>query len=286
MKKTKNIKIVKASGREVNYEESKLRFSLQKSGADSEVVDRIVDEIEKILYSGITTREIYKKAFKLLRKNSRPTAARYKLKKAINELGPTGFPFEKFIAQILSREGYKTNVGAIVKGHCVDHEVDVVAEKDNNRFMVECKFHNDPIHLSNVKVPLYIHSRFNDIEKEWNKNPKGKIKFNQGWIYTNSRFTGDALQYGKCSGLKLVSWDYPINESLKERIDSSGLHPITCLTTLTTDEKQKLLLGNNVLSQDLCNNPELLKSIGISSQRQKNILKEAKGLCYLNEKLK
>lgn len=277
--KHSNISIIKASGQEVAFDESKLKFSLKKSGASDEVIGLILDIIKDLLYNGITTREIYKTAFRLLRKNSRSTAARYKLKKALVELGPTGFPFEIFISHLLRQEGFQTQVGIIVKGHCVNHEVDVVAEKENHRYMIECKFHNDLTTHSNVKVPLYIHSRFNDIEKEWLKKPENSLKFQQGWIYTNTRFTKDAIQYGNCSGLNLVSWDYPLEGSLKERIDKSGLHPITCLTTLTLAEKKLLTHREKVLSRELCKHPELLTAIGVSPRRQKNILKEAHELC-------
>jgi hypothetical protein len=79
----------------------------------------------------------------------------------------------------------------------------------------------------------------------------------------------------------LVGWDYPKKGSLKERIDESGLHPITCLTTLTKNEKQKFLSKEKVLCMELCDHPELLKSIGISEKRHGNILKEARELCNL-----
>ena len=76
--------------------------------------------------------------------------------------------------------------------------------------------------------------------------------------------------------------DYPYNGSLKERIDQSGLHPITSLTTLTKNEKQQLLDKDIVLCMDLCNQPKLLKSVGISEKRQKKVLQEAHELCNKN----
>jgi len=273
--------IIKASGEKAVFSATKLRHSLERSGAGKQVVGQILSEVQAFLHDGITTKEIYKKAFDLLRKNSRPVAARYKLKKAIMELGPTGFPFEKFVGKILSYEGFRTKVGVMVKGHCVNHEVDVIAEKDEKHFMVECKFHSGQGRNCNVKIPLYIQSRFLDVEKQWRNREGHDTKFHQGWIFTNTRFTGDAIQYGNCVGLMLVSWDYPQNGSLKERIDSSGLHPITCLTTLSKVEKQKLLSREKVLCMELCHQPELLKSIGISEQRQKKILDEAHELCNI-----
>lgn len=279
MKIKDKITIIKATGEKVLFNKDKLKSSLRRSGASDVVIQQVIDKVEVSLYDGISTKEIYKTAFALLRKSSRSTAARYKLKKAIFELGPTGFPFEKFVGAILSYEGFKTRVGVIVKGHCVNHEVDVVAEKDNLHFMVECKFHSDQSRHCNVKIPLYIQSRFIDVEKQWSKKDGHDTKFHQGWVVTNTRFTSDAIQYGNCMGLMLLSWDYPKKGSLKERIDQSGLHPVTCLTTLTKHEKQQLLDKEIVLCMDLCNNPELLNSIHISAKRQNNILHEAHELC-------
>lgn len=272
--------VTKMSGERAEFDRSKLRNSLERSGANEAVIQKVIDKIDDFLYDGISTKEIYKKAFRLLRKTSRPTAARYKLKMAIMELGPSGFPFEKFVGAILDHQGYRTQVGVIVKGHCVNHEVDVVAQKGSEHFMVECKFHSDEGRHCDVKIPLYIQSRFLDVEKEWQKNPGHDNKFHQGWIYTNTRFTTDAIQFGKCVGLMLVGWNYPKKDGLKEQIDRSGLHPITCLTTLTKAEKQKLLAMDKVLCKDLCDHPNLLNSIGIkNAKKQKNILREANELC-------
>ena len=164
--KTEKIQVTKKSGDLAPFSREKLRLSLIKSGASKKNIQHIISEIEKILYQGISTKEIYKKAFALLRKSSRPMAAKYKLKKAIMELGPSGFPFERYLAAILKEEGYTTKIGQIIQGMCVQHEVDVVAEKGNQRVIIECKFHTDSHHICDVKVPLYINSRFLDLEKQ------------------------------------------------------------------------------------------------------------------------
>jgi len=170
----------------------------------------------------MTTTEIYSRAFKMLSDFSRASAARYKLKKAIMELGPAGYPFERFIGAILEHQGYRVEIGKFVKGHCVTHEVDVIADMDDRRYMVECKFHNRQAHNSDVKVPLYIHSRFLDIRKKWLEQDGMNDKFHQGWMVTNTRLTEDAMEYGQCAGLKLISWDYPQDGSLR-RLCKTGL---------------------------------------------------------------
>jgi hypothetical protein len=271
--------ITKASGEKVPFSAEKLRQSLRRAGAGEEAMDSIVKEIEQRLYPGITTREIYRKAFSMLRKVSAHLAAKYKLKKALQELGPSGYPFEKFVGEILKHEGYRAQVGQIVQGHCVQHEVDVVAQKDDRHFMVECKFHSDQGRKCDVKIPLYIHSRFLDVEKAWQQRPGHDHKFHQGWVVTNTRFTTDAIQYGTCAGLNLISWDYPKKGSLRERIDRSGLHPLTCLTTLTKKEKQLLLDLGIVLCKELCQQEQLLKEVGVLPTRAQKVMEEAGLLC-------
>ena len=274
-----SIKIVKYSGDIVNFNVEKLINSLRRSKANEGLIQQIVEQVKAELYDGITTKKIYQMAFKMLKGKSRVSASRYKLKKAIMELGPTGFPFEKFVGKILEQEGFKAEVGVIVQGHCVQHEVDVAALKDNKHYMIECKYHSDQGRTCNVKIPLYIQSRFLDVEKQWKKQSGHQTKFHQGWVYTNTRLTTDAIQYGTCMGLGLVSWDYPIGNGLKDRIDQSGLHPLTALTTLTKAEKTKLLDKGIVLCKELHESPALLKKIGIDKTRFKKILEDSEALC-------
>lgn len=274
-----NINITKASGVKVPFNKGKLKQSLLRSGASSEQAEEVVNEVMEMMVEDMSTRKIYNTAFRLLRNVSRPMAARYKLKKAIMQLGPSGFPFEQFVAELLKYRGYKAQVGLIVKGHCVNHEVDVIAEKDEHHFMVECKFHNRQGYVCDVKIPLYIQSRFLDVEASWKQMAGHSEKFHQGWVVTNTRFSEDAAQYGRCMNMNLVGWDYPRNNGLKDWIDGSGLHPITCLTTLTQREKQQLLDRRIVLCKTMHHNYAVLQSIGIKQTRLQKIIDECSALC-------
>ena len=238
----------------------------------------ILEEIRPRLVPGISTKRLYRMAFNLLSQRSKPLAARYRLKQAIMDLGPSGFPFERFVARILEHDGYRVEVGSIVEGKCVKHEIDVIAQRNEHHFMVECKYHH-PGRVCDVKIPLYIQARFKDVEQQWKLIPGHGTKFHQGWVVTNTRFTGDALQYGQCAGLYLMSWDHPGKESLKDRIDRSGLYPITCLGSLTRMEKQQLLDLGVVLCKEICKEPALLSRAGVRSARSNAVLKEGAELC-------
>lgn len=273
------INIVKYSGDSVPFDVEKLINSLRRANANEALIHQIVEQVESQLYDGITTKKIYQMAFKMLKGKSRVSASKYKLKKALMELGPSGFPFEKLVGKIMEQEGFSAKVGVIVQGNCVQHEVDVIAQKDNNHYMIECKYHSDQGRFCNVKIPLYIHSRFLDVEKQWERQTGHETKLHKGGVYTNTRFTSDAVQYGKCVGLLLTSWDYPRGNGLKDRIDKSGLHPLTALTTLTKVEKTKLLDKGIVLCKELHENPSLLEQIGVQKPRHKNILEDSRELC-------
>jgi hypothetical protein len=276
------IRVTKASGEQEPFDESKLRRSLQSAGAHDETINRIVESINQLLHDGISTQKIYRKAFELLKEDSKRLAGRYKLKDAILELGPTGFPFEQFIAELLNHQGYITDVGIIVEGDCVSHEIDVIAQRDDEHFMIECKFHNRKGHTCDVKVPLYIQSRFLDVKRKWSGLSGHKHKVHKGWVVTNTRFTKDAQEYAECVGLKLLSWDYPNNNGLKDLISRAKLHPVTCLSSIEEKEKKRLLETGIVLCSQLLQQPEILDKIGIDSRNKNQILKEVRDICNNN----
>ncbi len=281
MRDKEDILITKASGKIVPFSPDKLRQSLLRSGAGEKSVGKIIAEIIPKLYQEIPTKKIYKYAYKILKNSSGFMAGRYRLKKAIMELGPSGFPFEKFIAGILRHQGYATRVGEIVEGKCVKHEIDVIAEKDTHHFMIECKYHNQPGIFCDVKNPLYIQARFKDVEAQWLQLPGHGTKFHLGWLVTNTKFSRDAIQYGTCVGLYLLGWDYPYKKRLKDQLDSLGLYPITCLTSITRYEKQKLLSSKIVLCREILGNEKLLSSIGLNQARTIRVLEEVEQLCSI-----
>lgn len=271
--------IVKSTGQKEIFKIAKLEHSLRRAGAKESIITEIASEVEEWLVEGVTTKQIYTKAFNLLKKKRKGYAARYSLKKALMELGPTGYPFEHFVGQIFEIQGFETKVGVIVQGQCVQHEVDVVATKNSTQYLVECKYYNTQDKHANVQVPLYIRSRVNDIEAIRSKLPEyNGYKF-YGWIVTNTRFTEDALDFGKCSGLHLVSWDYPKGHSLKDMIDTYKMFPVTALTQLNKMEKQQLMDKGIVLCRQLADNPKLLKPFGLSEIKMRYVLSEINELC-------
>ena len=271
------IQVVKGNGERVLFDRQKLKKALAFSGAGEQEQERITRIVASKLYNGIPTKKVYQLAFDLLKRESHKMAGRYRLKNAIMELGPTGYPFEIFVGKILEKMGYQVETGVIVQGKCIQHEVDVVAKKQGEMIMIECKFHSGNQTKSGVQVPLYIQSRYLDVKSAWEEK-YGKNLHYRGGVVTNTRFSEDAIKYANCAGLLIISWDYPKETGLKYFIDRSGLHPVTSLISLTKKEKQSLLEKGIVLCSELEQKRDILRQMGIKESQIRKIIREADNL--------
>lgn len=279
MNQTKQITVIKSDGARVFYDRGKLIAALKNSGVDENRSGEIALQVEKQIYDGITARKIYKIAYRLLKKRkSYREAGRYRLKKAIFDLGPSGFPFELFVAKLFEHFGYQVKTDQVIQGKCVQHEVDVVATNEMEQVIVECKFHSDYRNKTNVQVPLYINSRFRDIKEKWEEEKLYMDKKVRGYVITNARFTKDAVQYAECAGLGLISWDYPVDGSLKYFTDLSALHPVTSLYTLIKSQKKALLDKGIVLCKEIPAHVNYLRELNLSDAQIAKVLNEVKVL--------
>ena len=278
-----NIKVTKASGAIKPFSIKKLRSSLTRAKATTYEIDSIVEMLLPKLYQGISTQIIYSEAFRVLRHHSKDHATRYYLKKGIMDIGPSGFPFKTFIGELFKYGGYTVQVRKILQEKCVPHEIDVIAEKENQLNLVEHKYRNQPGIAADVKTPLYIHSKLEDVLTD--DLLKYKEKTFKGWVITNSKFTSDAIVYGICKGLQLLSRDYPLSNSLKDWVDRIGMYPLTCPSSLTRSKKQWLLLKGYVLAKDISNNRQLLLKAGVKIIRIKAVSDEGQNFYNLYQSI-
>jgi hypothetical protein len=253
--------VIKASGEKEEFKPKKVLGTLLRAGASKKLAGEIVKKVEAKVYDGIKTRKILDTALDLLKNKKPEVGAIYDLKRAIMELGPTGFPFERFFAEVLKNYGYQIQVGKNFKGKNVTHEVDIIAKKDF-AYMIENKYHNSPGTYTNLKVALYVYARFLDLKKN----------FDYPWLVTNTRCSRKAIAYAKGVNLKITGWQYPKNQSLQKLIENKKLYPITILKSVNKSVKGKLsnsgiILVKNLFDYDL----EVLKT---RTKIQENILKE------------
>ena len=162
----KQIYIIKANGEKEIFLSSKLENSLRRAGAGSKAIVEVLGNVQQELTDGMTTAEIYRAAFKTLSDiEGASSAVKYSVRRAVMDLGPDGFSFEDFVAAMLKATGHKVRLRQNIKGLCISHEIDVIAESDKEFIMAEVKFHNKQGMKSDLKVILYVKERCDDIRK-------------------------------------------------------------------------------------------------------------------------
>lgn len=268
--------IIKADGTVEPWRGEKLEESLLRAGASESVAARIRETIESSLAPSEESREIYRRAFAMLRSQTRTAAARYSLRRALFEFGPTGHPFEDFIAELFKSEGWKVEPRRVIPGKCVPHEVDVYASREGECLAAELKYHNDPGYKTDVKVALYVKARMDDIWAAEGRREGPHV--DKGYLITNTKFTSQAIDYAKCAGLNLLGWSYPHHSNLYDRIIASGLYPITALTQLKKSEKRLLVDQGFVTTKQIRENRNKLREISIVPERVGSIVAEIETL--------
>jgi len=271
----KKLKIIKSSGLSEEYSPEKLMRSLHLSGLAPSESEEVLTKVETEIIKDDgkaeeTTEQIFKKAREIVYKKSHLAGLKYSLKAAILDLGPTGFIFERFIAMALEYQGYKTKVDIILKGHCVNHEVDIYAKNSDSVILGECKFHNIPNVKNDLKTALYVKARMDDL-KENKEN-----KFNEFYLISNTSFSKDAIQYAHCSGLRLIGFNYPEKKNLYDLIEENYLYPITSLIHLKKSDITMLLDKGIIICKDLCEKVDELYALGYKREDAERILADFK----------
>ncbi len=266
--------IKKVSGEKVLFDIDKLRISLEKSKIPDKAINQIVDNISKKDIS--TTKDIKQFVLKKLDHINPAYAARYNLKYALLELGPTGYPFEHYISKIFEAEGYVTDVDRMIVGKCISHQIDIFLSKKNYEGIVECKFHNKQSYTVDIQTPLYIWARYQDIEQGSKLN---QYNINQVWLVSNTRFSMQCREFAQCASLKLLDWSYPHTKNLPKLIDKHNLFPITSLTIISGKDKKKLIKNGIILCSDLIDNNIVLKDIDLHLQHQRQVQQVVKEIC-------
>lgn len=279
MGRKKGIRVRKAGGTFENFNVDKLRSSLIRSGADPSTLDDFVEDIMERVRPETSSKEIYRLAYARLRKADRACGLRYTLKQALFRLGPTGYPFERYVADIFRDYGYRTKVGTTLKGRCVSHEIDVLAVNGEEVTVMECKYHNAKGTTTDVKVALYVDSRVRDLEPTVTAAYPGR-KYS-GRLVTNTRCTADAVDYCRCRELDVLSWSYPAKGGLEKMIEERRLYPVTIVTGIQAGLVRKLIAEGILLLRDLLaiDQRQLQSRLDLSPRKAKLLREKAVALC-------
>ena len=244
------LSVTTASGKRQKFDPKKIHRTCLRAGASRSLANDIVEEVTSQLHDGISTRKILKMVLDALRQHqAEDIASRYDLKSAIMRMGPAGFAFETFLAQVLENYGYRTKLRQRVKGLCVEQEIDIVMEKGGERSMVEVKYHNASGIYTGLKEAMYTYSRFLDLQQG---HEVGTCqRFDQAWLATNTRSSLEARKYAMCKGIRLLGWKHPRNRGVETLIEKKCLYPVTVLHSLDKRSFEALGRANMMLVSDL-----------------------------------
>ena len=274
----KELYVINSNGEKEPFSFRKVYRSLIRSGTSRVLAKEIAKRIEREAYPGIKTSDISQRIRKELIKRAPKIALKFNLKEGMKKLGPTGFPFEKYIGEIFLRDGFKVQLNQHVPGLCARYEIDFLAKKKNLLYIGECKYRHLPGGRVHLDVALANYARFLDIKRGgfFNKIFKDiKIK---SLLVTNAKFTSQAIKYSKCVGVELLGWNYPRKKGLEYLIDKRKLYPVTILPSLKKFLADILVLKRMMLVEDLLkiDTEKFAKKEKISLKYLRPLIKEAK----------
>ncbi|MEF8847203.1 MAG: restriction endonuclease [Candidatus Paceibacterota bacterium] len=278
-----NINVINFRGEEEPFSEKKVYESARRVGASEQTAEEITETIKEEVYDGIETSEIYNRIKELLNEKSNKLGMKFSLKKGMRKLGPTGFPFEKFVGEIFHRLGYNVELNLYLEGKCLDeYETDFIAEKDNIINIGECKFRIRPeesvIELDTVQA---FQAQMQDLRNGTLFNEERfKNKEIRTLLVTNSKFSNVATEYADCVGIDLLGWRTPEDKGLETIIDNNGFYPITILPSLDRETsrvfiQRKMTLVQNLLELD---KKEFIKQNNIEKEQLEKLIREVKVL--------
>lgn len=274
----KRLYVINSRGERELFSLKKVYNSCKGAGALPALAKQITQSIKKQIYPEIKTSEIFKLVKKLLSKESPSSQIRFSLKEAIRRLGPDGFDFEKYIAEIFLRGDFEVKINQRIPGKCISsYEIDFWARKEKLTYLGECKYHRFPGGRVDLKIALFNYARFSDIlnGSYFKKDSEPKTI-----IVTNTKFTTEVIKYSKCMNIDLLGWSYPPKKGLESLVESLNLYPVTILPSFRGHFKRIFAERRMMLAIDLLESSpkNLAKKLNLPLRDLENLIKEAKML--------
>ena len=245
--------VTKANGSRQMFDKTKIVKTCMRMGATRKDALEVADKIEKRLYNGISTAKILKMLFQFMRRYKPHVSQIYDLRKGISLMSSKP-EFEIFIQNLLSHNGFEVSSNRILKGKCVEHEVDGIAKKNGVTYFVEAKHHVNYHQFTGLDESRIARAVLEDVTEGYDLG-RGGLKIDKAMLVTNTKYSDHATQYGVCKGILQVGWSTPANLSLQSMIEEENLYPLSCLKGLSLDTRLHLadsgvVLMNQVTEED------------------------------------
>ena len=274
--------VTKFDGTQQPFDKKKILRTCLRMGATKAVANSIADEVETRLYDGIPTKKILQMIFRRLKKHKPVIKYQIDLRRALSLINPAP-DFERFIQLLLREHGYKVTKNQIIRGKCVEHEIDAVATKNNKTYIVEVKHHYKYHTRTNLDVSRISRAVFEDLTEGYELG-LNDLKIDYAMIVCNTKLSEHAKRYADCRGIKHIGWSSPKKRDLQTMIEEKKLYPITFLKGLNSDTRYKLASkGIITLKQLIQQTPTAFRrQIGFSKEKFESILDNAKAILTEN----
>ncbi|MBI2578608.1 MAG: restriction endonuclease [Candidatus Aenigmarchaeota archaeon] len=262
--------VVKADGRRETFSKEKIINTCLKAGTDRKKAEEISGKVFSSVKDGIATKEIYRMILNLLEKASHRSSFFFRLRDAIAKLDSESY--ELYVKELLESMGYKCSWNKIIAGKSVEHQVDIVAKNAKGRmFLVECKRHVNPHRFCGLGVILQVQARLEDIDDGF-ESGKNNCRFDQAWIFNNTKFSEHAKQYAAAKNILLSGWGYKGSISIEKLAGRNRIYPVTLLkadnSTIQQLLRQKIITVEDVLKEKI----SMPKSVADELRKQARII--------------
>jgi hypothetical protein len=270
------IYVKKADETKQVFSRNKVVRTCLRLGATRTIAESIADYIEKRIYNGIPTKKILEIIFRQLKKHKPIMNYQIDLRKALSLINPSP-DFERFIQLLLTEHGYQVFPNQLVRGRCVEHEIDAVTRKNNKTCIVEVKHHYKYHTPTNLDVSRIARAVFEDLTEGY-KEGLNDLKIDYAMIICNTKMSEHAKRYADCRGIHHIGWSSPKNGDLQTMIEEKRFYPITILKGLSAENRNRLSSKGIILLKHLTEETplELKHQTGVSTEKLKTIIGNAK----------
>jgi hypothetical protein len=267
--------VSKADGTRQPFDRTKIIRTCLRMGASRTHAEEVARKIEQRVHDGITTKKILQMIFRHLRKHRPAVSYLICLRRGLSLMKPKP-DFERYIQKLLTAHGYEVSPSQIIRGKCVEHEVEAVAEKDGKTYLVEVKHHSNYHTPTGLDESRIMHAVLEDVIDGYEEG-LNNLKVDNAIIVCNTKLSWHAKRYTDCKGMLKIGWSTPRNRGLQDLIEDKKLYPIHCLRSLNRLTREALTSGGILLLQDLTSRDpdDLSKQVKIQRSQLDSLIREA-----------
>ena len=241
--------VTKANGTRQPFDKNKIISTCIRMGASRRAAESIAETVETRVYEGIETRKILTIIRRQLCKYVPSIRCHIDLRRALSLMKPKP-DFERFVRLLLKEQCYEVTPTRIIKGKCVEHEVDAIASKDGKTFIVEVKHHSNYHTPTGLDVGRIARAVFEDVTEGFAAG-MNSLKIDGTIIVCNTKLSEHAKAYAECRGILHFGWKSPPDQGLRTIIERKKLYPLTFLKDLNVGTRRKFETAGIILLREL-----------------------------------